>query len=101
MRLNAGRPQRSILSMNEPSSAWRRASAISDDRVRQEARIVAGDRTLVLADREPARDVVDPPAAEHGILAVEIAQRRERLADEALAAIRPLLLRQRHALADQ
>src|SRR5215813_2257559 len=73
----------------------------SEYRVRQEARIVAGDRAFILPDREPAGRVVDQPAPEHRILPVEMPQTCEGLADEAFAAIGPLLLRKRHALADQ
>ena len=38
------------------------------DRVRQEPRRIAGDRILVLADRQPAGRVVDQPASNHRIL---------------------------------
>ena len=60
--------------------------------MRQEPRRIAGDRILVLADRQAARGMIDQPAADHRILVGEIRQRRQRLADKALGAIRALLL---------
>src|SRR3981189_1762558 len=73
----------------------------SQNRVRQEPRRSAGDRILVLADRQAAWRVVDQPASEHRILIGEIRQRRQRLPDESFRAAGAFLLDQRGAGADQ
>src|ERR1700733_23528 len=49
------------------------------DGVRQKSRGIADDPILVLADRQPARRVVDQPAAEYRKLVGKIRQRGERL----------------------
>jgi hypothetical protein len=79
---------RSALSLTSPWSARRIAL---HDRVRQETRRVAGDRVLVLADRQAAWRVIDQPASDHRILIGEARQRRERLPDESFRAVRALL----------
>src|SRR5260370_3164967 len=88
-------PALSVVAPAPRARGLRPSSSLDDalqDRVRQEPRRIAGDRILVLADRQAARRMVDQPASEHRILTGKIRQWRQRLPDETLGAIRSFLL---------
>src|SRR6185312_9761219 len=76
-------------------ASWR-----SNNGVRQESRIVAGDRAFILADGEAAWGVVDQPASDDRVLQIEILQAGQGLADIAFCAVGALLFCERRSRAD-
>ena len=63
------------------------------EQVRHEPAKIVGDQSIGLANTHPGRILVDHPTAQHGTLAVEIRDWRNRLVDEPLSAIRAVGLR--------